>query len=115
MSIKSLLKRRFNLVKAVNSDDTSRMNLYIEKRLKIVEENTWKVSRTSLLRNALKRLRRGFPKMDFIKGKHEDCANFDKGTCRFFHFTNVDPKGQACPHFKAKRKAEVETADTGHV
>jgi len=91
------------------------MNLYIEKRLKIVEENTWKVSRTSLLRNALRRLRRGFPKMDFIKGKHEDCANFDKGTCRFFHFTNVDPKGQACPHFKAKRKAEVETADTGHV
>jgi len=91
------------------------MNLYIEKSPTIVTENTWTVSRMSMLRNALGRLRRGFPKMDFMKNKHEDCANFDKGTCRFFHFTNVDPKGQACPHFKAKRKAEVETADTGHV
>jgi hypothetical protein len=26
----------------------------------------------------------------------------------------VDPKGQACPHFKAKKKTEVETADAGH-
>lgn len=65
----------------------------------------------SLLRNALRRLRRGVPTMDFLKNKHEDCANFDYGTCRFFHFTNVDPIGQACPHFKAKKKAEVETTD----
>jgi hypothetical protein len=49
--------------------------------------------------------------MGFLKSKHEDCANFDSGTCRFFHFTNVDPKGSACPHFKAKKKGEVETAD----
>jgi len=51
--------------------------------------------------------------MDFIKNKHEDCANFHNGTCRFFHFTNVDPKGSACPHFKAKeKKAEAKTART---
>ena len=84
------------------------------KSLTIVTENTWNVSRTSLLRNALRRLRRGFPKMDFMKNKHEDCANFDNGTCRVFHFTNLDPKGQACPHFKAKKKAETETTDVGH-
>jgi hypothetical protein len=51
--------------------------------------------------------------MDFMKNKYEDCANFDNGTCRFFHFTNLDPKGQACPHFKAKKKAEDETTDVG--
>jgi hypothetical protein len=50
-------------------------------------------------------MRRALPKMDFMKNKHEDCANFDNGTCRFFHFTNLDPKGQACPHFKAKDKS----------
>jgi hypothetical protein len=49
--------------------------------------------------------------MDFLKNKHEDCANFENGTCRFFHFTNLDPKESACPHFKAKKKAEVETND----
>ena len=68
----------------------------------------------SLLRNAFGRLRRGLPTMDFMKNKHEDCANFDDGACKFFHFTNVDTKGQACPHFKAKKKTEVETADAGH-
>jgi hypothetical protein len=56
-------------------------------------------------------MRRGVPRMDFYKNKHEDCANFDNGTCRFFHFTNVDPKGSACPHFKAKKKPEIETTD----
>jgi hypothetical protein len=64
----------------------------------------------SWLRNALGRLRRALPKMDFMKNKHEDCTNFDNGTCRFFHFTNVDPKGQACPHFKAKIKGEAESS-----
>jgi len=49
--------------------------------------------------------------MDFMKNKHEDCANFDNGTCRFFHFTNLDPKGQACPHFKDRKKIESETTD----
>ena len=72
-----------------------------------------KVPRMSWLRNALGRLRRALPKMDFMKNKHEDCANFDNGTCRVFHFTNLDPKGTACPHFKAKKekKTEAETTD----
>jgi len=48
--------------------------------------------------------------MDFMKHKHEDCANFDNGTCRFYHFTNLEPKGQACPHFKAKMKTEVASS-----
>lgn len=52
------------------------------------------------LKNALRRV----IKTAFLKNKHEDCANFDDGTCKFFHFTNLDPKGQACPHFKAKEK-----------
>ena len=65
----------------------------------------------SLLKNALQRMRRGVPRMDFLKNKHEDCANFDEGTCRVFHFTNVEPKGSACPHFKAKKKTDVETND----
>jgi hypothetical protein len=69
------------------------------------------MSKMSFLKNAIRRLRRGVPKMDFLKKKHEDCANFDNGTCRFFHFTNVDPKGSACPHFKAKKKAEIKTTD----
>jgi len=60
----------------------------------------------SMLKKALQRIRGGVPKMDFYKNKHEDCANFDEGTCRFFHFTNVDPKGTACPHFK-NRQAEA--------
>lgn len=51
--------------------------------------------------------------MDFMKNKHEDCANFDNGTCRVFHFTNLDAKGSACPHFKAKdKKAEAEATQT---
>jgi hypothetical protein len=65
----------------------------------------------SLLRNTLRRLRGGVPKMDFMKNKHENCANFDNGTCRVFHFTNLDPKGSACPHFKAKKMADAQTAD----
>jgi hypothetical protein len=64
----------------------------------------------NFLRDVMLKLRRRLPKMDFIKNKHEDCANFDNGTCRFFHFTNLDPKGQACPHFKAKIKAEAESS-----
>jgi len=50
--------------------------------------------------------------MDFIKNKHEDCANFDNGTCiaapRIFNLTNLHPKAQACPHFKTKKKTETE-------
>ncbi|HTY74014.1 MAG TPA: hypothetical protein VMD05_00420 [Candidatus Nanoarchaeia archaeon] len=62
--------------------------------------------------NITKRFRNAFPKMDFMKNKHEACANFDDGSCRVFHFTNLDPKGSACPHFKAKDK--LLEAETGH-
>ena len=66
------------------------------------------MSRIGLLRNALRRLRDSAPRMDFYKYKHGDCANFDNGTCKLAHFTNLNPKETACPHFKAKQKAEVE-------
>jgi len=66
------------------------------------------VKTISLLRKALRRIKSGAPRMDFYKYKHGDCANFDKGTCRYFHFTNVNPKESACPHFKAKKKDGVE-------
>ena len=68
-----------------------------------------RVSRMGVLGKALEGFRRKLPKMDFIKNHHEDCANFDNGHCKVFHFTNLDPKGQACPHFKAKKLAETET------
>jgi hypothetical protein len=65
------------------------------------------------MRDIRRRLRSALPKMDFMKNKHEACANFGNGTCRVFHFTNLDPKGSACPHFKAKeKKPEAETAHT---
>jgi hypothetical protein len=60
----------------------------------------------SVFGNALRRLRSGVPRMDFYKYKHEDCDNFDNGTCKFFHFTNLNPKESACPHFKPKEKLE---------
>ena len=48
-----------------------------------------------------------------MKNKHEDCVNFESGRCKVYHFTNLDPKGSACPHFKAKeKKAESKTTDT---
>jgi hypothetical protein len=43
--------------------------------------------------------------MDFYKYKHEDCENFDNGKCKAAHFTNLNPKETACPHFKPKQKA----------
>ena len=91
-----------------------RASLYVQV-LKIVLKNIWEVSRMGLFGKLSERLRRGFPKMDFMKNKHEDCANFDNGTCRVFHFTNLDPKGQACPHFKAKKKAQPENTDVDNV
>jgi hypothetical protein len=68
-------------------------------------------ARVNLVRDVIRQIRCKFPKMDFMKNKHEDCVNFDNGTCRFFHFTNIDPKESACPHFKAKKK-KVETEST---
>jgi hypothetical protein len=50
--------------------------------------------------------------MNFMKNKHEDCANFESGHCKIYHFTNLDPKGSACPHFKArKKKTEEKSVD----
>jgi len=60
-----------------------------------------------MLKKALNRMRNALPTTDFLKKKHRDCANFDNGNCKFFKFTNVDPKGQACPHYKPK-KAETD-------
>ena len=64
--------------------------------------------RIGLLGNALQRLRSIAPRMDFYKYKHEDCQNFDNGKCKLAHFTNLNPKETACPHFKAKQKPENE-------
>ncbi|MBK5133863.1 hypothetical protein JJE00_05475 [Candidatus Bathyarchaeota archaeon] len=58
-----------------------------------------------LWQKTLQRIQRRLPKMDFANKKHEDCTNFDNGICinapRFLNLTNLKPKGQACPHFKA--------------
>jgi hypothetical protein len=62
--------------------------------------------------NTFQRFRNKFPKMDFANHKHGECANFDNGTCvaapRIFKLTNLNPKGPACPHFKARNKQEFE-------
>lgn len=59
---------------------------------------------------ALQRFKKRLPKMDFIDHKHEDCANFNNGTCmaapRMLNLKNLNPKGQACPHFKPKKIEE---------
>ncbi len=69
---------------------------------------SWKVLRIGLLKNALRRLRNSAPRLDFYKYKHEDCTNFDNGKCGAAHFTNLNPKETACPHFNPKQKTEVE-------
>jgi hypothetical protein len=61
-----------------------------------------------LLKNALRKLQNSAPTRDFYKHKHGECANFDNGKCKAAHFTNLNPKETACPHFKAKQKAENE-------
>ena len=63
------------------------------------------MQKIGFLRNALQRLRNSAPRMDFYKYKHEDCENFDNGKCKAAHFTNLDPKETACPHFKPKQKS----------
>ena len=69
------------------------------------------------LRNIFNRFQHGLPKMDFLKNNHEDCANFDNGTClaapRVFSFSNLNPKAQACPHFRAKKGAETKNRNNG--
>jgi hypothetical protein len=64
----------------------------------------------NLLRRIIRRLHK-LPTTDFMKHKHEECANFENGRCKFYHIA-VNPKGNACPHFKAKnKKSETETAN----
>lgn len=75
----------------------------------MVMGNGWMVLGMGVFGNAFKRVRRGLPKMDFMKHKHGDCANFDNRHCKFFHFENLNPEGQACPHFKARTPAETKT------
>jgi|WetSurSiteA1Bulk_404760.scaffolds.fasta_scaffold336735_1 hypothetical protein len=59
----------------------------------------------SLLKKALRWLQNSAPRRDFYKHKHEECENFDRGTCKVAHFTNLQPKETACPHFKSKKNA----------
>jgi hypothetical protein len=62
------------------------------------------VLRISSLRKALRRLQSSAPKLDFYKHKHGECSNYDNGKCKAAHFTNINPKETACPHFKEKQK-----------
>ena len=59
-----------------------------------------------------KTLQRFQRKMDFINNVHEDCANFDNGVCKAtpqaLNLTNLNPKGPACPHFKARTIEKAE-------
>lgn len=41
-------------------------------------------------------------KLNFYKHKHGECQNFDNGTCKVAHFTNLKADETACPHFKPK-------------
>jgi hypothetical protein len=61
------------------------------------------MARMNFLQRIMQRLRPKFPTMDFLKNKHEDCLNFENGRCNFYHIT-LNPKGNACPHFKPKKK-----------
>jgi hypothetical protein len=63
----------------------------------------------NLLQRIMSRLRRKFPTTDFMKHIHEECANFENGHCKFYHIT-VNPKGNACPHFKDKTKKQEPKA-----
>jgi len=46
-------------------------------------------------------------KLNFYKHKHGECQNFDNGTCRVAHFTNLKADETACPHFKPKQKTQT--------
>ena len=69
-----------------------------------------------LWQKTLQRIQRRLPNMDFSNKKHEDCTNFDNGICinapRFLNLTNLNPTGQACPHFKAIKIAKNKHTDT---
>lgn len=54
------------------------------------------------------RLRLKFEGENFGDKKHGECARFDNGVCidapRFLNLTNLKPNGQACPHFKTRKR-----------
>jgi hypothetical protein len=61
--------------------------------------------------NAIQRIMQKLrARADFMKHKHEECANFEDGRCKFYHI-KVNPKASACPHFKAKKKEETKNAN----
>jgi hypothetical protein len=67
-----------------------------------------KAPRMNVMQRIIQKLR---ARADFMKHKHEECANFENGRCKFYHI-KVNPKGNACPHFKAKKKKqEPKTID----
>jgi hypothetical protein len=67
-----------------------------------------KAPRMNVMQRIMQKLR---ARADFMKHKHEECANFENGRCKFYHIT-VNPKGNACPHFKdKKKKQEPKTID----
>jgi len=65
------------------------------------------------LRRIMRQLRRKLPTTDFVEHKHGECANFENGRCKVLHIT-VNPNGNACPHFKDKKKKQ-EPKTTGNI
>jgi hypothetical protein len=61
------------------------------------------------LLDILRRFSSSTLRIDFYKYKHGDCANYNNGTCRVAHFTNLKPGETACPHFKAKQTASTNS------
>ncbi|MCW3999485.1 MAG: hypothetical protein NWE93_04545 [Candidatus Bathyarchaeota archaeon] len=59
------------------------------------------------LKNALRKLGSGAPKLDFYKHKHGECQNLEGGTCKVAHFTNLKADETACPHFKPRPDTEA--------
>lgn len=98
---KSLFCIHLRLSEHFATQEHSKIKLLLEKNKSI------KVGFVCLFKNALNRLRNAAPRTDFYKHKHEDCENFDNGTCKYFHFTNLNPKETACPHFKPKQKNQT--------
>lgn len=65
--------------------------------------------RMNVMQKIMQKLR---ARADFMKHKHEECANFENGRCKFYHI-KVNPKATACPHFKLKKeKAETKKPET---
>jgi hypothetical protein len=61
-----------------------------------------------LWQKIIQRIRRRLllPGENWRDKKHGECSNFNNGNClimpSLFKGRNLDPKGPACPHFKAK-------------